>query len=307
MGPVSALGSGGSTTRRRPSTGPCCATPTSTPPAWPGTSAARRTGDRGPRRARRRRPGQRRRPPAPASAASPATTLMAMLHASLSDMEDPAGPARRRAVRPCRLRRRPHGRPVPGLVAHAGRAAQRGGVLRRGRGPAARHRRRHRLLPPGDPHRRGLADLRRAGAPPAAGGPADARPLSRWTSWRTSAGWATSSKWAAAGEQVRLSIQPLPTMAVFGREVAMVSAEERRERGRARLDRCAHPGLVTLVSSSSSSSGCGPLPLGLSGRRRGSRRPAPDPRAADERAPRTRPSRGSSACPCAPSAAGSPS
>jgi DNA-binding CsgD family transcriptional regulator len=54
-------------------------------------------------------------------------------------------------------------------------------------------------------------------------------------------------RWALAGEHVRLSVQPLPTIAVFGREVALVSAEGVENEGGARLIVRA-PGLVTLVS-----------------------------------------------------------
>ena len=54
-------------------------------------------------------------------------------------------------------------------------------------------------------------------------------------------------RWAAAGEQVRLSVQPLPMIAVFGREVALVSAEGVESEGGARLIVRA-PGLVSLVS-----------------------------------------------------------
>lgn len=54
-------------------------------------------------------------------------------------------------------------------------------------------------------------------------------------------------KWAAAGEQVRLSEQPLPTMAVFGTEVAMVSASEPEQAGAGRMLVRA-PALVVLIT-----------------------------------------------------------
>jgi DNA-binding CsgD family transcriptional regulator len=53
-------------------------------------------------------------------------------------------------------------------------------------------------------------------------------------------------KWAVAGEQVRLSVQPLPTLAVFGSEVAMLSAHEPDEAGAGRILVRA-PALVTVV------------------------------------------------------------
>jgi DNA-binding CsgD family transcriptional regulator len=54
-------------------------------------------------------------------------------------------------------------------------------------------------------------------------------------------------KWAAAGEQVRLSVQPLPTIAVFGSQVAMVSAGEPDRAGVGRVLVRA-PALVHLVA-----------------------------------------------------------
>jgi len=54
-------------------------------------------------------------------------------------------------------------------------------------------------------------------------------------------------KWAVAGEQVRLSVQPLPTLAVFGTEVAMVSASAPDEPGAGRILVRA-PALVSMVT-----------------------------------------------------------
>ena len=109
--------------------------------------------------------------------ASPATTLAALVHVELSDLEERR--SRLDAVRgqPVRLRRRPHGRAVPRLVQHAVRAAQRGRVVRRRRGPPARYDGRGAVLPPGRRHRRGRTDVRRAHRAPARRRPPDARAL----------------------------------------------------------------------------------------------------------------------------------
>ena len=127
-------------------------------------AAAGRAGRGQPRTPSGSRPRRRRR------------TLAALVHVSSRTWRRRR--ARLDAVRPpCRLRRRPHGRAVPGLVEHAVRAAQRGGVVRRGRGPPARDHRRGRLLPPGRRHRRRRADVRRADRAPARCRAPDARPL----------------------------------------------------------------------------------------------------------------------------------
>jgi DNA-binding CsgD family transcriptional regulator len=54
-------------------------------------------------------------------------------------------------------------------------------------------------------------------------------------------------KWAEAGEQVRLSVGPLPTLAVFGTEVAMVSAGWPEEDGAGRILVRA-PALVSMAT-----------------------------------------------------------
>jgi DNA-binding CsgD family transcriptional regulator len=70
-------------------------------------------------------------------------------------------------------------------------------------------------------------------------------------------------KWAVAGEQVRLSLQPLPTLAVFGTEVAMVSASEPDEPGAGRILVRA-PALVSLVTLLFEQYWERSLPLGVS-------------------------------------------
>jgi DNA-binding CsgD family transcriptional regulator len=70
-------------------------------------------------------------------------------------------------------------------------------------------------------------------------------------------------KWAVAGEQVRLSVQPLPTLAVFGTEVAMVSASAPDEPGSGRILVRA-PALVSMVTLLFEQYWARSVPLGVS-------------------------------------------